>query len=149
MKIKNVSGPKSTRPAKSAKRTSAADGAAFSEKVRAAQGAGDDAGAVSGTGSAGAIVGMDGILAAQDVGDTTEDGARHQARTYGEQLLEQLEAIRNGLLMGHIPKEKLADLAQSMRQRRLVTADAEILAAIDEIELRAEVEIAKLSRPLD
>ena len=149
MKIKNVSGAKSTGPTKGAKRPSSADGAAFSDQVRAAQGGADEAPSVTSTAGAGPIAGVDSILAVQDVGDATEDPARRQARLYGDQVLDQLDAIRNGLLMGYVPKERLTDLAQSMRQRRLATADPELLALIDEIELRAEVEIAKLSRRAD
>ena len=148
MKIKNVGGPKGAAPAKDKKRVSAADASAFSDAVRAAQGA-DAAAPTTPAASAGTVAGVDAILATQDVGDTGEDDARRQARDYGDRLLEQLEAIRDGLLAGFVPKERLAQIAQSMRARKLATADPQLLALIDEIELRAEVEIAKLSRPAD
>ena len=35
-----------------------------------------------------------------------------------EEMLERLEEIRYGLLMGSIPKSILADLAQMVRSRR-------------------------------
>jgi hypothetical protein len=148
MKIKNVGGPKGAAPAKDKKRASAADGAAFSDAVRQTQGAGGAAPTAPAAG-AGAVAGVDAILAAQDVGDATEEQARRQARDYGDRLLDQLEAIRDGLIAGFVPKERLAQIAQSMRARKLATDDAQLRALIDEIELRAEVEIAKLSRRTD
>lgn len=148
MKIKNVGGPKGVASTKDKKRVASADGGAFSDAVRAAQGVGSAA-PTAPSGAAGAVAGVDAILATQDVGDATDDETRRQARDYGNRLLDQLEAIRDGLLSGFVPKERLAHIAQSMRARKLATADPQLLALIDEIELRAEVEIAKLSRPAD
>jgi len=54
--------------------------------------------------------------------------------------------VRHGLLMGTLPKEKLTELADMVRSRRESCQDPRLAALLDEIELRAEVEIAKLSR---
>ena len=48
--------------------------------------------------------------------------------------------------MGRFSKEKLADLAQRLRQKRQQSTDPKLNEIIHEIELRAEVEIAKYSR---
>jgi len=58
------------------------------------------------------------------------------------------EEIRRGLLVGSIPKERLGELARMMREKRERGADPVISRLLDEIELRAEVELAKLSRRL-
>ena len=50
------------------------------------------------------------------------------------------------LLTGNLPKEKVIELAQALREKRPDTDDAGLNALIDEIELRAEVELAKLTR---
>ncbi|NDC89154.1 MAG: hypothetical protein EB075_10170 [Bacteroidetes bacterium] len=63
-----------------------------------------------------------------------------------EEMLERLEEIRHGLLMGSIPKSILADLAQMVRSRREAGGHPHLIAILDEIELRAEVELAKLSK---
>lgn len=144
MKIKNVSGSAKTGETRGPRRAGAASGE-FSDQVRAAQGA-DAAGSAASVAGASGVAGVDGILAAQDVGDATEDAARRQTREYGEHLLDYLETIRHGLLQGFVPMESLANLAQSMRQRRLNISDPGLLEIIQEIELRAEVELAKLSR---
>jgi hypothetical protein len=94
------------------------------------------------------VVNVGGILAAQSVGD--ERGADYNERkrraARGAELLDRLEDIRRGLLLGSIPKDKLADLARMVREKRERGADPVISRLLDEIELRAEVEIAKLSR---
>lgn len=93
-----------------------------------------------------AVAGMDALLLVQAVDDSTEREARRQLLRRGEDILDKLEEIRHGLLLGTVPKEKLMDLAQMVRSRRTACQDPRLGALLDEIELRAEVEIAKLSR---
>jgi hypothetical protein len=92
--------------------------------------------------------GIDALLLVQAVDDSTERQARRRLIRRGEDLLDKLEEIRHGLLLGTVPKEKLMDLAQMVRSRREACQDPRLQALLDEIELRAEVEIAKLSRDL-
>lgn len=93
------------------------------------------------------MVGIGGILAAQSV-DT--DGApnreqRQRRAARGTQILDRLEEVRRGLLTGTVPKSRLQELAQLVREKRERGADPLISRLLDEIELRAEVELAKLS----
>ena len=69
---------------------------------------------------------------------------RRRMVKYGEDLLDKLDDIRHGLLLGSIPKDKLIALAQMVRSRRGQVTDPRLSAVLDEIELRAEVELAKL-----
>ncbi len=85
------------------------------------------------------------ILAAQETTDSTQGRSRGLAVQYGGELLDHLEDLRRDLLAGAIAKEKLSGLAQKMRAQRRQTDDPRLNAIIDEIELRAEVEIAKLT----
>ena len=79
--------------------------------------------------------------------DGAPDHKERQRRAQrGAELLDRLEEIRRGLLTGAIPKDRLAQLAQMMREKRERGADPMISRLLDEIELRAEVELAKLSR---
>ena len=89
---------------------------------------------------------IEGILSVQAVSDESEQQSRRQAQQYGLDLLDHLDKIREGLLAGAIPKDRLMALAQSMRQKRRKVDDPYLNQIIDEIELRAEVEIAKLTR---
>ena len=93
------------------------------------------------------MVGIGGILAAQSVdpdgAPNREQPQRRAAR--GTDLLDRLEEVRRGLLTGSIPKSRLQELAQLVREKRERGADPLISRLLDEIELRAEVELAKLS----
>ena len=95
-----------------------------------------------------AVAGIDALLLVQAVDDSTERQARKRLIRRGEDILDKLEEIRHGLLLGTVPAEKLQDLSQMVRSRREACQDPRLAALLDEIELRAEVEIAKLSRGL-
>ena len=81
--------------------------------------------------------------------DVTPDFKERQRRAQrGVEILDRLEDVRRGLLMGAVPKDKLADLARMVREKRERGADPVVSRLLDEIELRAEIELAKLSRKL-
>lgn len=98
--------------------------------------------AVDGVANVGAV---DALFLVQSVSETDEREARRQLVRRGEEILDRLEDIRLGLLMGEVPVARLETLAQMMRARRATCADPRLGALLDEIELRAEVELAKLS----
>jgi hypothetical protein len=89
---------------------------------------------------------VDALFAIQSVEEPLEREARKRLVRRGEDILDRLEEIRHGLLIGSVPKDKLAALAQLVRSRREGCGDPRLAAVLDEIELRAEVELAKLSR---
>ena len=60
-------------------------------------------------------------------------------------MLDNLEEIRLGLLLGTIPVSRLEQLAQLVRAQREQVNDPKLTAILDEIELRAAVELAKLT----
>jgi hypothetical protein len=92
-----------------------------------------------------AVGGVDALLAAQGVGDALDREQRQRLIKRGEDLLDMLEEIRHGLLVGGVSKDRLIALAQTVRSRRGHVPDPRLAAILDEIELRAEVELAKLS----
>jgi hypothetical protein len=61
-------------------------------------------------------------------------------------MLDRLEDIRHGLLMGAIPRDRLQELAAAVRRQREAIDDPRLVEILDEIELRARVELAKLER---
>lgn len=89
---------------------------------------------------------VDAILSLQEVPDATDERSRRSTRSHGEDLLERLDALRGWILAGTVPKDKLVELAQRLRAQRRRSDDPRLNEIIDEIELRAEVEIAKLTR---
>ena len=88
------------------------------------------------------------MLTIQETDETLERRARSRAKKRGDTILDQLEEIRVGLLLGTVPMAKLEQLAQLVRAKREQFDDPQLQAILDEIELRAAVELAKLSRSL-
>lgn len=81
------------------------------------------------------------LLSLQEV-PTATDG-RSKGLSRGASLLDQLEEIRRGILLGAIPVRNLRGLASMARQGRGQTGDARLDEVLLEIETRAEVELAK------
>ena len=145
MKIPEI---KSTR-AQLAKKTEKADesgGTAFTDHLAPARGPSSKADAA---GDAGPVVAVSSILSVQEVGkEANEEQQLRRLIQWGEDILDQLDKIRHDLLVGAIPLDRLSGLAQAMRDRKTNISDPGLLALINEIELRAEVEIAKYSRDI-
>ncbi len=120
------------------------EGAGFADYLGGAEGAGE-AHAVEGAVS---LSGVEAILAAQSVDADGGPAARRRLARRGEDVLDRLEGVRVGLLTGRVAKRDLADLAQLVRSKREAGIDPRLGALLDEIELRAEVELAKLTRDL-
>lgn len=141
IKIGNVGAGRGPAASKKA-RKSAAAGESFSETLKGAAES-IETGPTSGVGG---VSPVGGILSVQEVPDSTEERSRGLLMAYGDELLERLEDMRMGLLLGAIPKDELAELAHRMREKKHQVNDPRLMEIIDEIELRAEVEIAKLTR---
>ena len=97
------------------------------------------AGIVAGPGP---IAALDSILMLQGMDDSTNGQSRGLAR--GEQLLDLLDSVRDGLLAGGIPRATLNKLAAAVTRRHDSFADPKLQDVLDQIELRAHVELAKL-----
>lgn len=143
MKISGV-GPGRSSSTKKTEKSKAGDGA-FAKHVQSQQAPAE--GERQGMDSVSAVSGIDSLLAMQSI-DPDAGGGRNSRRMVkrGEDLLDMLEEIRHGLLLGHIPKDRLTELATAVRSKRAAGADPQVSAILDEIELRAEVELAKLTR---
>lgn len=99
--------------------------------------------AVSGVG---AVNVTDAIFAAQMVGEEEERELRKKQVERGKSLLEKLEEIRDGLLRGYLSKDRLMNIAQFVHERKMEAQDDRLNDIIEEIELRVEVELAKLMK---
>ena len=97
----------------------------------------------------GPIAAVDTILALQGIEDSTDQ--RSRGVKHADELLKLLDEVRDGLLMGGIPRATLTKLAHAISKRRDSFADERLQTVLDEIDLRARVELAKLElveRPL-
>ena len=86
----------------------------------------------------------DALLSVQEVTDSTKGRTRGAVRA--QFMIDGLDEIRQGLLIGAIPKSKLAALVEVVREERDQADDAKLSALLDETELRAAVELAKLDQ---
>jgi len=110
----------------------------------------EESAAAGGHGAVGGSVGLGGVstvLALQGAPDSTERRARQRAVERGASMLDELEELRLGLLLGVVPRARLEQLAQMVRVRREQVDDPKLMAILDEIELRAAVELANLAGP--
>ncbi|MCP4394680.1 MAG: flagellar assembly protein FliX [Alphaproteobacteria bacterium] len=149
MRISKTSSSSSTQKtgkSKKAGKSSASDGI-FSSNLSALMGAETPAaGASSNIEAPTAIHDISSILAAQDISEDLASEAKKRNIKRGKNLLDNLDEIRIGLLTGSIPKEKLINIAQQLRNKRDKECDPKLSEILDDIELRVEVEIAKLSK---
>ena len=90
----------------------------------------------------GPIAALDSILMLQGMDDSTQ--GRSKGLAHGEQLLDLLDSVRDGLLAGEIPRATLNKLAAAVTRRHEAFADPRLQDVLDQIELRAHVELAKL-----
>lgn len=86
---------------------------------------------------------VDALIALQEVPDATT--GRRRAMMRGSGMLDLLDDVRVGLLSGIIPRGRLQSLLDALKGRRESIEDPRLAQLIDEIELRASVELAKLS----
>jgi hypothetical protein len=94
------------------------------------------------TSSVSSIVGVEALLALQDVGTPTERKRRAVGRA--GRILDVLDEIKVALLDGELSGGDLDRLRRAVREERGGTDDPKLEAVLEEIELRAAVEVAKL-----
>jgi hypothetical protein len=123
-------GPRSARPA---------GGEGFRISTPGAASGPAQTAAVSATRS---VVGVDALVALQDVGGPLERKRRAVGRA--SRMLDALDDIKAGLLVGELSSGDLDRLRRAVRDERDHTDDPNLEAVLDEIELRAAVEVAKL-----
>lgn len=92
------------------------------------------------------ITNVGSLLALQGV--ETIDERRRRATRRANTLLDQLEDIKIATLSGNVSRNQLANLSQTLRERLDDVEDPNLSAILEEVELRAEVELAKLERSL-
>ena len=73
----------------------------------------------------------------------TADSDKRPASSRAGLILDRLEDIRQGLLVGAISKPRLEELAGTIKETRASALDPVMSDILDEIELRAKIELAK------
>lgn len=133
MKVSGPSGPSSAKGARPAR---AAGG--FSVPSAAA---GSAASAAAPATASAAVANVSALMALQEVEDVTE--RRRRAIRRGGGLLDRLEELKLALLQGEAGEGALERLTRVLREDRPVDADPDLNSLLDQIDLRAAVELAK------
>jgi hypothetical protein len=90
------------------------------------------------------LAGLDAILTLQSNTDTPEERRRRSARRAND-LLDGLDRLKASLIMGRVSTRELQDIAARLGERAGLSGDPRLDGLIAEIELRAAVELAKVS----
>ncbi|MDR3449336.1 MAG: flagellar assembly protein FliX [Alphaproteobacteria bacterium] len=136
-KIDGLGSVRSTTPIKRPAKTGAAGGTGFAKHLDESS----EAGVAHGVAGSGAV---SGILGIQEVDDALAHASKGKLRA--QDILDRLEDLRIELLSGGISKEKLMQLSRIVNARRGQITDPKLSAILDEIDLRAQVELAKYSQ---
>ncbi|HEY1096488.1 MAG TPA: flagellar assembly protein FliX [Alphaproteobacteria bacterium] len=120
-----------------AKKAGSVGGSSFADLLS------EEAGAVEGVTPALGTGAISTLLSIQANEQATERENRQRAIAYGDDLLDELDNLRVGLLMGNYTINQLQQISYRLEQRRLSIDDPQLLSIIDDIELRVRVEIAK------
>ena len=86
----------------------------------------------------------DGIFQIQELSDAL--GSRRKTILRGEALLASLDHIKHQLLEGRITPQSLKNLKNLVEDSHTGSIDPELEAVLKEIELRVQVELAKLEQ---
>ena len=89
------------------------------------------------------VSGIDALMALQSFEEPAEK--RRRAVKRGHRLLDTLEELKLALLGGHLDAAALARLKSAVLESRTGTGDTGLDEVLAQIELRAQVEIAKLA----
>ena len=94
----------------------------------------------------GGISVSDAVFAAQLADGAEEREKKKKLIKRGNALLDKLEEIRQALLSGYISMDKLIEISRFVKEQRFDSSDVRLTEIIGEIELRVEVELAKLTK---
>lgn len=137
MKIEGP-GPVRTGSVKRSGHSTGGAGALFRKQL-----AGDVAG-TAGVAPTTSVHAVDSLLSLQEVDDPA--GRASKGKKRAEDMLDDLDDLRDGLLTGTISPDKLAHLSRLAQTRRAQVDDPKLAEILDEIDLRAQVELAKLGQ---
>lgn len=137
MKIDRFSGPKAAASRRGGRAAAAGDGG-FARALA------DAPAQTSAPSGASPVQTLNALLAVQEVDDATQ--GRGRARRRAESLLDKLEELRLAIAMGEVPLAQLEHLAKVLAERQERIEDPQLTQIINEIEIRAAVELAKRGR---
>jgi Class II flagellar assembly regulator len=136
-------------------KSSSVKGAGKTEKKKGASGASfgslvetGEAEATAGASGPSPVARLDALLSIQEAGDgaSSPSAGKQAAQRRAGMLLDELDKVRMGLLVGGVPESALKNISRLAAQHRETIMDPALTELLDEIDLRAQVELAKLGR---
>lgn len=101
----------------------------------------DEDGDISSNSGVASASGINSILGVQEVDDALAHASKGKRRALD--ILDMLDDLRVQLLSGGLSRDKLLQLSRMVAARRAVIKDPKLSALLDEVDLRAQVELAK------
>ena len=95
------------------------------------------------------IAQLDALLAIQGAEDPTARAAKKRMRERSGSILKELDKIRMAMLGGTLTVGHMIDVADVVASHREKIMDPAMTAIMDEIDLRAQVELAKMRMALE
>ncbi len=138
--INRIDGPRplsTTAPARRKDKAKKSSDVSFSKHL-------DEPGEASGVQETGTLGSVSGVLNIQEVDDALSRAAKGKLRA--EDMLEKLDEIRLDMLTGQLSQATLQRLSHIVSSHRAEVEDEKLNEILDEIDLRAQVELAKFSR---
>jgi hypothetical protein len=100
--------------------------------------------ASQGTSTSSQIASVDALLMAQSTEDPAQQKARKRMRDRAETLLDKLNDLKMAILLGNVTVGHMVSIADIAATHREKITDPELSALLDEVDLRAQIELAKL-----
>ncbi|MBL8779405.1 MAG: flagellar assembly protein FliX [Alphaproteobacteria bacterium] len=138
MTVMKVDGPRPIETVRSTRARSASGaGGAFAPAMQ------EDVRSAAPMAGGSPIAAVDTLIALQEMPDSMAGKARAARR--GRDVLDLLDDVRDGMLAGGVSRTVLKRLVALVEEKREDFVDPGLAAVLDEIDLRARVELAKLN----
>ncbi len=95
------------------------------------------------------IAQLDSLLAVKQTEDPTQKQSKKRMQQRASSILDKLEGLRVKMLTGNLTVGHMIDVADVVASHREKIDDPALTAIMDEIDLRAQVELAKMRCALD
>lgn len=138
IKIEGPGGPRSKGSVKRSGRSDGSGSEEFAKELLQGPGKSEETSRIN---QATPLTGVHALLSMQEVDDATERASKGRRRA--EAILDKLDQLRLAILEGAITRDDLIELARKVQSTRVTVDDPKLARILDEIDLRAQVELAK------
>lgn len=144
MKIQGPNKSSGSSSVKKSSKTKPADSGGFGDFMSA--GATKESSAAAAPKS---ITAVDALLAVQSVEDPTERATRKRMTLRADNVLKELDKLHMAMLSGQVKMSHMIDIADMVATHKERVTDSQLRDLLEEIDLRAQVELAKMRKSLD